>query len=329
MVRQKPSPGGKVDSNSPKLWANLKTEEERRNLRFLEHQKDWEESTMTKNHLRIMALVLVCVMFLCMTACARDNAPETQPSEPADPMVRLYFHTETLTEDSCIRYEYEENWWEKPIFKVVKYQLTADGERENLTESVYVGDVVVTTNMYWPDEGKISMHYYQWDTTYSLYENGNVVYAQTDMESNGFGHICDVESNQYDEYGRITESKIQGFYKEGCGPMDGDPDGITEYTYGYMATESGSVGTCQFWDNCYAQFYFDSNYRHWRTEYYDENEMTRYYEYEYNSAGCMVKSTYHRIDDGHTTWEKYLYESVVVPLSVAERYPAFRWEYID
>lgn len=283
---------------------------------------------MRKKDLRFTALVLLFAMMLCMSACSRNEAPETQPSASDDPMVRIYYPTETLTEDTCIRYEYEENWWEKDAFKVVEYQLIEDGEREILTERVYIGNVEVSTNMYWPEPGSYGMHYYQWDTTYRLYENGEVIYSRTDMGTNRFGHICDVATIKYDEYGRTTESRTQGFYEEGYGPMDGDPDGISESRYEYVSTESGSIGTCRTGDD-YTQTYYDLRYRHIRNEYYSENELRSYSEYEYNSAGCVVKSTFCRVDDGMMTWSKFLYETVEVPLSVAEKYPMFRWEYVE
>ena len=278
---------------------------------------------------KMLAMLILLAVVLNMVGCSGNEKSKNKSDEAEDPMVRLYYPTEIVTEDSCVRYEYEENWWEKAAVNVVIYQLGECWEKEILEEEMYLGHVVVSTNRFEPEPGTYGMHYYQWTTSYDIYENGRIIYSREDMGENRFGHICDIYTCQYDEYGRVAASRYQGFYEDGYGPVDGDPDGICEYIYTYVTTESGSVGTCQLEYDGYIQVYYDENYRLVRREIYEENELVCYAEYEYNSAGCEVNWALVYPESEVTSWTKNLYETVEVPLSVAEKYPMFKWEYIE
>lgn len=288
-----------------------------------------EEKKMRKKIQRLLAGMLALAAVVCMAGCAAGAPAETLPTEGKDPeaKVRLYYPTEILTEVSCLRYDYEENWWEKESFSVEEYQIREGEYREVLRKSLYIDGIKVTDNKEYPEPGEYGMSYYQWTTEYSCYENGKKVYCRVDMEEdNHFGHICDLYSWEYDEEGRLVKHEFRELYKEGHG-MEDSGDILKEYEY--VDTDSGSVGTWKGEDGHREKVYYDTEGRMIRQEWYSKKNMYYYCTYEYNSAGCLVKVTCHDQETGETRWEKYLFDTVEVTLAVAEQYPMFLWEYID
>lgn len=263
---------------------------------------------------RVCAMILALLLTLSLAACAQDdpaqenqNPVETETTQ-GEPMVRLYFHTEQISNNSYGKFEYEENWWEKEEFICTAYALDEDGSEISSEQRMNTKGETLAEN----------------DAYFSIIrrENGQVVYSRTEYHEDSFGCLSNTSIYQYDRYGRLTAEITEMDYE------DPERGGQSTNVYEYVETESGSVGTCGINDRTYVELIYDRNYRLVQRAFYMEGELVYRYTYEYNSAGCQTKTEMTN-PNGEVFWSKVIYDYIEVPLSVAEKYPMFKWEYIE
>lgn len=236
------------------------------------------------------------------------GCPETVPDEE-DPMVRLYYLTTITTAETCERYEYEDDWWKKTEFQVMSYITDLEGNKLAAYEASYIGNTVMKKKT-WGDTG--------YDRETVSYENGLCVYRKQEGPVSEIGYPITTTVTQYDEYGRI---KYDNWFFEFS---NRDYSAEFRFAYEVLDTEEGFVAIADFEGSRYERYY-DKNYRMIEYIFASSGRLHSRERYTYNSAGCLLTSE----DEESGETVRYEYESIEVPLSVAVKYPMFKWEYID
>lgn len=285
---------------------------------------------MRKNVLRLLALLLTMVMTLSLTACDLDirnldfpdwnldffdwdyqeSNPQTQnsvemESTQNDPVVRLYFPTKILYYGGYASYEYEENWWEKDEFvRTICMQVLPGDER--------------ITEEHLNTDGEI----HGYDNSIERYENGMIVYSYYKAAENEIGLLGALTILQYDSFGRQIMRTEEMDY------IDPEDDFSVTYPYEYTDATEGSLGVYHISEDSYTELYYDKNHRLIKEVSFRMGNLQSSTDFEYNSAGCTtsIKLTYAY---GGGYWTKTVYDYIELPLSVAQKWPMFKWEYVE
>ena len=279
---------------------------------------------MRKNVLRLLALMLALTMALSLGACEQDtpapsnqgNIPQAQKpaeTEPvqSEPMVLMYIYKEEFSGDDHYQWVWDADCFSKQELRAKVYLLDSNGDKYLYAEEFYSKDLC--TQVIYQDG-------IQTTSNTARYQNGKCVYvcieylsesAQTD------GLLLNVNEYTYDEFGRYLTWASTLEYRD----AENNDHSIVEYIYqddgsGFLGIDANGNGLAEvFYDNQYRLRYFGSaeSYRS---------------EYTYNRAGSMLTSELFLFGKSVSLTE-YEYEAIEVPLSIAQKWPMFKWEYID